>query len=108
MTPQERLDEMLENKRNAQKAFMDRADGAAPAEKDRLRVNWETAEQNLVAAQTNGLTKTSAELDDAVGKLATANTEAKAALAAVMQISELLKKLEKATTLAGKVLLAAV
>lgn len=107
MTSQERLLEMESNERNALKAFMDKSDEATSAERQRLKDNWEIAEQKLTTAQINGLNQTSGDLDSAVGKLKTANAEAKLALDTITQISELLKKLEKATELAGKVLLAA-
>lgn len=107
MTAEERLHEMEDNERNAQQAFMDKADGASAGERKRLKENWERAEAKATEAHIDGLTNTSNGLDTAVSKLKTANAESKAALASVMQISALLKKLEKATELAGKVLLAA-
>lgn len=107
MTTEERLRELEDNERNARQAFMDKADGASASEKKRLKENLEKAEAKPTEVQAEGLKKTSSVLDKAVSKLKTANAENKAALASVMQISALLKKLEKATELAGKVLLAA-
>ena len=105
--PNERLKRMLDNKNNALRAYLEKADSAILEQKLALRHAWEEAEHQLLAAQQDGLKSNSSNLDNAVGDLDKANKATKEALDQLKTVVEVLNKVQQALVFAGKVLMAA-
>jgi hypothetical protein len=107
-SPDERLKTIRDNKNNALRAYTEKGDSATSAEKQALRRAWQEAELKFTAAHTDGLTKNSANLDDAVDELEVANKATRKALDELKTVAEVLGKVQQALVIAGRVLVAAV